>query len=323
MDMEVTGPDSADSGYVALDEANAPEVEAQSAEQTAAEELYELITGKNADGTPIKKNLSREEAMKLMQKGFGADKEFEEAKATKKQMTELARMLADPKQVFEVLKHFKHDPDLLMTGRMAEQMLQSLKTPEDIEREGWKKDAEEYRAMKSKQMRDDEDAQVNTRAAEIRDGLYSRIEETLNTAGVKNTKGTVAQVARYVQKLHNKAIAEDRDFDINTIKLENIVAHLRDDYKGTVSALIDDSDEDSVLSHFTDAQLKKLGAALTKKLSGGNVVDINTIERKATNTPAAVNTEKKERVLSTDEANDIAAKRTADLQRRWIQENKR
>ena len=316
MDIETTGPEaSTDSEYVALEDAANPT-------EAINEELYELIAGKNADGTPLKKSFNKDEMLKLAQKGFGADATFEEAKREKAQMRELARMLADPEAAFEVLKKFGHDPDQLMTGRMAKQMLEAMKSPQEIEAEGWKKDAEEFRAWKAKQQKDEEEQQITTRATQIRDSLYTRIEETLNSAGVKKTKSTVAEVGRYIKQMAAKADADGKPFDIETVKLNNIVQHLKGQYKQTFDSLLEELDEDGILSTFSEAQLKKIGAALTKKLSSGNVRDIHSIKREAT-APAVEKADKRERALSTDEANEIAAERTRKLQALWEKQNGR
>lgn len=316
-DLDTAGTATAsDTGYVALDDAANPEL-------ATNEELYELIAGKNPDGTPLKKQLKKDEMLKLAQKGFGADSTFQEAQQTKAQMKELARMLADPEAVFEIIKKFGHDPDQLMTGRMAKQMLEAMKTPEQIQAEEWKRDAEKFRAQEAKRLQDEQESLITNRAKEIQTDLYTRIEQTLNSAGVPSTKASVAEVGRYLKALVNKAESEGQSLDIKNVKLENIVAHMRNQHKVTFESLFsDDLDEDGILALLDEKLQKRIGAALTKKLSSGNAVS-NVIERKASTTPALDKPEKKERALSPEEANELSAERIRKLQAMWDKQNGR
>lgn len=297
------------------------------ANETASElqeELFELIEGKNPDGTPIKKQLKRDELLKLAQQGFGASKSFEEAKAAKEQMKQLARMLQDPEKVFEVLKQLGHDPDQLMTGRMANQMLENMKTPEEKEMEQLRREAEEFRRFKAQQMKEQEESQIEHRAAEIRNSLYSRIEETLNTAGVPKTRATIAEVSRYIKMMADASERNGESFDIDSVKLNNIVAHLREKHKQTFESLFDELDDDGILAMLPESIQKKIGAALTKKLSGGKVADINSIRRPAKSNDSLLDAPAdKPKIISMKEADAITENRIRKAQELWDRQNKR
>jgi hypothetical protein len=297
-----------------------------STEETNAlqEELFELVEGKNSDGSPIKKSLTKAEMLELAQKGFGANKSFEEAKATKAQMKELARAMSDPTQLPAVLKHLGIDLDSFIQERMAHQMLENMKSPEEKEMEQYRKEAEEFRRMKAEQAKQDEETQINQRAQEIRQSLYSRIEETLNTAGVPKTQTTVAEVSRYIKMMADSAARQGKQFDINTVKLESIVSHMKAKQKETFESLFADLDDDGTLAMLPEALQKKIAAALTKKMSGAKITDINSINREPKQTqwneqPA----DRKQKTINTAEANKIFEDRIAHAQAQWDKQNRR
>lgn len=289
----------------------------QTTEQAIQEELFELIEGKNPDGTPIKKQYKKDEILGFAQKGRGADKAFEEAKATKKQMQDLARAMQDPRQLPVVLKHLGVDLDTWLQDQMAERLLDNMKSPEEKENERFRKEAEEWRKHQAKLKEDERNAAIEAKAAEIQTSLYSRIEETLNNAGVPKTQHTVAEIARYIDMLHKSAVRNNKPFDINTVKMEHIAAHLKKTHAESVQTYWGELDDDALLSVIPEKMLNRISAALTKKLSGGKVADINSIPR--TKSPAAFTAEPAERPKTRDvrETNEIIESKIARAQAEW------
>lgn len=298
---------------------SAPEIN----DAPTAEELFELIEGKNSDGSPIKKGYTKEELLKIAQKGLGADKAFEQSKAEREQMRQLARAMQDPSQLPVVLKHLGIDLDQFLQERMAHQMLENMKSPEEKEMEQYRKEAEEFRRLKAEQAKQEEESKIHARAEEIRHSLYSRINDTLNSAGVPKTTATIAEVSRFIKMKADAAERQGKEFDINTVNLEQIVAHLKTRQKENFDSLFgDDLDDDGLLSLIPEALQKRIAAAMTKKLQGGKVTDINSIKRdaRATNWDAPM---KKAKNINSTEANERIADKIAAAQAQWDKMNRR
>lgn len=282
------------------------------------EELFELIEGKNSDGTPIKKQFKKDELLKLAQKGFGADREFQEAKATKKQMQDLMRNLQDPEAWLELSRRLGHDPDKFAEERMAQKLLQAMKSPEEIEIEALRKESEQWKEFQKKQKAEQDEATALEAFERLQKGLYSTIEEVLNSGGIPKTTDTVAEVARYIQIQKNAAERRNEPFTLDQVKAPNIIAHMRKQHETRLSSLFDELDEDGVLAMLPEKLQKKIGAALTKKLSGGKVVDINTIERKPRQSSNPLELpERKSSNIDAKKARALAEAKVAKSQAEW------
>lgn len=251
-------------------------------EGVTAEELFELIEGKNPDGTPIKKQYKKDELLRIAQKGLGADKAFEDARTTKEQMKQLARAMSDPAQLPAVLAKLGLDFDTLIQERMATMMLENMKSPEEKEMEQLRREAEEYRQLKAQQLKEKEEAEASATGERMQKELFGLIEQTLNTSGVPKTKQTIAEIARYIQIQFNSAQRRGESFHLSQIKPEALVAHMRKMHEDSFTNLFSELDEDGILAMLPDPLQKKIAAALTKKLSAGKVTDINSIKREAT-----------------------------------------
>jgi DNA primase len=233
-----------------------------------AEEMYELQAGKNPDGSPLTKSFTKADLLKLAQTGFGANERFEEAKTTKAQMLELAQMLKDPERVFDVLKQLGHDPDELVGKRYARSLEERLKSPEQVEYEKLSKDAEEWRAFKAKQDKEEQEKSQNAEASRIQTELYTKLEGALSQAGVKPTKASVAEASKYIQTLFRQATARGERLDLATIPVEKIAQHIKKQYSTGITGYLGELDDDSILSEIPEELLNKIGAALTRKLQG-------------------------------------------------------
>jgi len=278
------------------------------------QDLFELVEGKNSDGTPIKKQLTRAEMLELAQKGFGADKAFEEVAMTKKQLKEFAAAARDPERVFDLLQQLGHDTDKLLTGRLNKQMLEALKTPEEVEIEQLRRDAEAYRKSEAKRLRDEEERQIGETANATMTKVYSTIEGVLSASGVDQSKETVAEVARYLKQMMTSAERQGKDFRLEDVPLDGIIEHLQE-RRNSFFSWLDELDDDRLLQTLGDKRQKRISAALTKLMSGKQMnSEINKFERKNT-VPETEGKQKK--VLSVQEVEELNAKRIAKMQEAW------
>ena len=269
-DIAITDSVAAPSNPMASNEAgnNSGSGSEQSTEGLTTEDLYELQAGKNPDGTALTKKVTKADLIKLAQTGFGANERFEEAKATKNQMIELAKMLRDPERVFEVLKEMGHNPDELFLGRYNKNLQEQLKTPEERDFERLQAEAEQWRKYEAKRLKDEEESAITTRAEAIKVDLYTKLESALTKTGIKATKDTVAEAARYIGMLKNQAESKGQNFNIAEIPVDKIASHLRKRYTSGITGYLGELDEDSILSEIPDDLLNKIGKALSKKYSG-------------------------------------------------------
>lgn len=242
----------------------------------AIEEMFELQHGKNPDGTAITKKVSKADLLSLAQKGFGANQSFEEAKALKSQMTELARLMADPEKVFEVLSSLGHDTDKLMMGRFHKQSIENMKSPEEKEFEVLKRDAELYRKQQAEHLQQQKEAQVLQLTQQYQNVLMDKIEQVLSASGVDKTKQTVAEIARCIKIVQDK---EGDKFRLENVPVEQLVKHLQRKRQTSFTSLIDELDDDGILQMLTPAQRQKIGAALTKQLQGQGMQPVRQPQR--------------------------------------------
>lgn len=239
--------------------------------ETSSEDLFEIIEGKNEDGTSKVKNLSRAEMVKLAQLGFGADAKFkeaatsrEEAQATKQQMAELAKMLRD--DPFTVLKHLGQNPDDIVARHFNRQLEESLIDPRDRELEQYKSQLKHFQEQEKARTDQEQNSKIEARANEIRTGLFNKIEEALSSAGMAKNERTVAEVGKYLQSLNGKNDSNGNPINILEFPVHKIVAHIKQSRSSEFTNLYESLNEDEILAQMDPKILEKFGRALSKKL---------------------------------------------------------
>jgi hypothetical protein len=237
--------------------------EAPSHEMTEA--FLEIIEGKNEDGSPKKRALSREEALKMAQLGFGADSKFqeaaksrEEAMQLKQKMAQLSRIMQD--DPFQVLKAFGRDPDAYVADYFERKLQDSLIDPKDRELGELRSKLSAYEQAQEEARKKAQEEAVNARAEALRGQLLEKIESVLSTSGVPKTPRTIAEVARYLQ------IASQQGKDPMNFPVEHIVKHLQQTRRSEFEELYGALDEDGILNNMDSKLLEKFARAMSKKL---------------------------------------------------------
>ena len=241
-----------------------------------SEAFLEIVEGKNEDGTPKKRALSRDEALKLAQLGFGADSKFQEAAKTRdealairQKMVQLSKIMQeDP---FSVLQSFGKNPDEYVAAYFERKMQEDMIDPKDREIASYKKKLERYEAAQRQAEEARQAKIVEQRASELRTNLLSKIEQTLQSAGVPKTPRTIAEVARYMQSLSGKTV-DGKPVDILNFPVEKIINYLQSTRKSEFSELFGALDEDGIINNMDEKLLEKFARAMSKKLGAQPIV---------------------------------------------------
>lgn len=230
-----------------------------------SEAFLEIVEGKNEDGTPKKRALTREEALKMAQLGFGADSKFqeaararEEATQLKQKMAQLARIMQD--DPFTVLKQFGKNPDEYVANYFERKLQESLIDPKDRELGELRSKLSEYEQAKAAEEQRRQEEAINARANELKAQLLEKIESVLTSSGVPKTPRTIAEVARYMQ------LAANQGKDPMKFPVETIVKHLQSTRKSEFEEIFGALDEDGILSSMDEKLLEKFARAMSKKL---------------------------------------------------------
>lgn len=235
-------------------------------------ELFDLVEGKDEQGNNKTRKVSRDELLKLAQKGFGADKTFseaaksrEEAAAIKAQMAELARMLQeDP---FKVMRAFGKEPDSYISKYFDDKLQESLIDPKDRRMSELEAKLAEYEEEKNRQREEEQRSMIERRSAEIKTVIFNKIDEALQQAGVPKNPRTVAEIGRYLQSLNGKTGPDGNPLNIMEIPVSRIVKHIQSSRTSEFQDIFSALDDDALLNSIDPKLAERIGRALSKKLA--------------------------------------------------------
>jgi hypothetical protein len=234
---------------------------------------FELEEGKNPDGSKKTKKISVAEARKLAQKGLGADKTFneakaarEEAQATKAQMAQLARLMKeDP---WKVMSALGLDPDAAIKSKFQRDLEESMLDPRDRELRDIKKDYQRMKQEEEARYKQAQEERVIARAQELQTNLMNKVDEALKQTGVPNNRATVAEIGRFLQSLHGKVDRAGNPIDIFKIPVKAIVTHIHNTMKSSFQTVLSSvEDDDALLENLDPAIVKRIMNAQSKKLA--------------------------------------------------------
>jgi hypothetical protein len=245
---------------------------------TSAEEQWELEDGKDETGNKRTKKVPLSEARKLAQKGYGADKIFneaaqarEEAKAMKGQMAQLAKMFKeDP---WAVMKAFGLDPNVAIKSKFERDLAESLLDPKDKKIRAYESELQHHRRVKAEQEAAQEEQLITAKVNEYQNKLMSKIDEALKQSGVPNNATTVGEIGRYLQSLHGKTDKNGNEINVFDIPLTNIVKFINSRYTGSFNESAAGMDEETLLNTIDPKVLKKIMAAQTKRLEASGTLN--------------------------------------------------
>lgn len=152
------------------------------------EDFFELVV----DGE--KRQLTREQAVRQLQKAHAADKRFREAQElTRKNQTLLQMLKEDPESALEQLGL---DVDAITNKRVARQAERAMMTPEQLEKQELQQKLEQYES-KEKQR---QEAEAKAKQEEQDKVVFSRIEKGFLSAAERHgLDGTPENLGRMVE----------------------------------------------------------------------------------------------------------------------------
>lgn len=225
-------------------------------------------------------NVSLEEALKLAQKGVGADHRFNEAYKLKQQAEQIIHTLkTDPMSIL-LNPNLGVDFKKLAQEYLAKEIEREMMSPEQRElyetKEKLRQAEEEKKSLAEK-----EDQARMSKLVEHYSSEYEKdIQATLQTSGLPKTRGTVKRLAYYMQKGLERGVE---------LKAADVIDLVRADYIQEHNELYGSADGDTLLKLFGDPVLKKLMEANLKKVKSGGV-PTPTAKPKSGDEPAILST---------------------------------
>lgn len=253
------------------------EHDASTANKSAIEELFEVISGKDANGKPITHKLSKADLLKNAGMGIGSRQQAEKVAQERKQVSEILQALRDPANVFDILKGLGNDPEKLMEDYVQKRITEALEDPKDREARLDREELENYRKTKAQQMKEQQEQQEIEAANTIQKDLETKINESLTAAKLPNTGANRAEVAKVIQDMYNDAITNKKPFDLKTVPYDKVVKHLRDSRVSGFEGLINEADDDALLETIPQALRERIARAESKRLSSQHGKVNNTI----------------------------------------------
>jgi hypothetical protein len=194
---------------------DAPEVDGAEGPDTS--EMPEWMKAKHRveiDGEEVE--LDYEELRRGYQRSSAANKRFLEAKRLREEAQQ------DEQKIRQIFALAKDDPDLLLQAlgvepltyaekRILKQIEQEKKSPEQLEAEKWKSEAQKYREEVERREAEAAAAQEQAELEKWMSTFESMIEDTISKSGLVKNPTTTAWVAKYIEV----ALANDEQPNID------------------------------------------------------------------------------------------------------------
>jgi hypothetical protein len=205
-------------------------------------------------------NVGLEEALKLAQKGVGADKKFNEAFRLKQQAEQFIHQLkTDPMSIL-MNPNLGFDFKKMAQDYLAKEIEKEMMTPEQRELYDTK---EKLRQIEDEKKQGEEKAsqeRMQQLVSHYSTEYEKDIQSALQTSGLPKTRGTVKRIAYYMQKGLERGVE---------LKAGDVIDLVRTDYIQEHNELYGSTDGDTLIKMFGDQTLKKLMEANLKKMKGG------------------------------------------------------
>ena len=291
------------------------------ADKTAAEELFEVLAGKDQSGNQIVHKLSKADLLKQAGIGLTAQQRIEATKQQREQLEQMALTLQDPTKVFDALKALGHNTDELIDKVVDQRIKDALEDPGVKEARTNAEELERYRKQDAEAKKAQEEARLTELSTEFSKRVSTKIDETLAAANLKNTQGNRAAVARYLSTLiDEKDEAGNMKYPrpLQMIPVEKLVEyHKRKTIEG-IETLLEGADEDGILATLPKGLVDRIAKAVTKELSGksqGKSVD-QAIKNPASN-------KKDKNPMTTVEREALIKNRVAAAQEAWERQQRK
>ena len=206
-------------------------------------------------------NVSIEEALKLAQKGVGADRKFNEAYKLRQQAEQFIHQLkTDPMSILmnpNLGFNFKQ----MAQDFLAKEIEKEMMSPEQRELFETKEKIRQLEEEKKGAAEKESEARMQQLVSHYSTEYEKDIQSALQTSGLPKTRGTVKRLAYYMQKGLERGVE---------LKAGDVIDLVRADYIQEHNELYGATDGDTLLKMFGDQTLKKIMEANLKKVKGGD-----------------------------------------------------
>jgi hypothetical protein len=264
-------------------------IEGTPTEGISNEEMWELEDGKDETGAKRTRKVPVSEARKLAQKGYGADKTFQEASAARAEAQAMKQQVAQLTQLFKqnpwkVMEALGLDSNELIRAKFERELEDAQMDPRDKKLREYETELQQHRRLKAEaEAKQTEDA-IISKAQHYQELLFGKIDQALKATGVPNNATTVGEIGRYLQQLHGKTDKQGNPINIFEIPLDDIVRHVHSRFSSGYNEVLQGYDDDSLLNNIDPKVLKRLMAAQTKKLEASGTLQrrnapVNNIDK--------------------------------------------
>lgn len=280
------------------------------------EELFELEAGKNSDGTPNIVKLNKADLLKFAGIGRTSAQKMNDVHTQEQQMTELARRLADPKQVWEVLAKLGHDKDA-MVNAITEQQIADMMEDKDVKAARLEKEElMKFRRQEAETKKANEDKAATELAEGFTKRLDAKLTEVLIAAKLPNNGPNRSQLTSYLKTLmFDKEGKMVYQRPLLEIPMEKLVTYMKTSSISRLEALLEGADEDSILATLPQALQDRIAKAVSKRMQSGS--SASKPSNKINNTPTKKDVDGPRKIKTVDEREEEVARTVAAAQKAW------
>ncbi len=213
-----------------------------------------------ADGEEFDFDATDEEAVKReIMKARGANKRFEEAAQSRREVEGILAQLKDPASLRQILQDPRIGVDLKKFAEdyVWEQIQEQQLTPEQKAQRDKDARLAAYEAQEAKAKEAGVTREQQAAQARYETGYQTKIMNALEAGGIPKTPEAVSRMAEYLYR------AVEAGYDLSP---EDLVAQVRQDYMGDLTAVLGAADGEQLLALLGEANAEKLRKADLKRL---------------------------------------------------------
>lgn len=190
-----------------------------------------------------------------------ANKILQEGKTAKKQAEAFLSMLKDKGQLLDVMKKLGHDPRALAEEVLASHLEDEMLDPREKELREAKRKLQEYEQLTKKQKDDQERKFAEQMKAKFSENYTKQFTEALKSEGLPPTKGTVAEMAKYIAR------AAKLKFEMTAKEAAQLV---KEDIEAANRNLFGEADAETIVRLLGESGLQKIRAYEVSKIKDPN-----------------------------------------------------
>lgn len=190
-----------------------------------------------------------------------ASRQLEEGRRARKQAEEFVQLMRDPEKAFDALKKLGHDTRALAEKYLVAQLEDEMMDPRDKELKQTKLKLKAIEDMENEKKRQVEAERVQVLKEKFAKDYTSQFTEALNQTSIPATKGTVAEMAKYIAR------SAELGFQMTALEAAQLV---KEDLLQAQQRLIGDTDGEMLI--------KLLGEDVANKIRKWDTSRLKTTE---------------------------------------------